>query len=722
MPLRHALREAVALGAKFRMSGAAVSIEGITALPQRLCEALRAHQHYLWDLIDNGTDREPIELLDNLGVEPVLAETRYQARQAVRQIITDLAEHGPPIGLDIETSPRPEYAQPRPCAKFNANGCISDAQPPRKAYQDPAGTDPHRSDIALAQLYAGGKQCFVFRSNALWMLLLSHWLRRQHLVAHNLGFELSFLAQCGYQGPVGWRRVRSRLDCTEQAAGLVIGIGHGGENRGLANAALALLGITVPKEHQLSDWGAAELSGGQIAYAAIDAILAYRLWQRLIREFSANDLWGAYRLQRNAIPAVVDMQARGLKLDREEHARQIELWSRDLAKARHRYAELTGEPPPGTDADVRRWLEANLPAIELDRWRRTPSGQLSVDKDDLAKLGHLPAARPILDLRARERLLQTFGPKMAARVSPATGRIHASFLIAATKAGRFSCRNPNLQNLPRDPAFRQCIVAEDGYILLCADYSQIELRVAAYESRDAGLTRVFAEGGDVHAESASRITGAPAWLVTKEQRQGAKAVSFGALYGQGAQGLADTAYARFGVEMDLADAQAALNGFFSAYPELHRHLQHNAQISQRRGYVRIGCGRLVRAEWEFGRISYQQSCNLPIQGGAADLMLLAIKLVHQQFRKAGIRGGLIATIHDELLAEIRQDDAEISKEIMHREMTHAFELAFPGAPTTGLLTVNSGRNWKEAKEEDAPEDHPETTEHDHLKTQEYSQL
>jgi hypothetical protein len=155
MPLRHALREAVALGAKFRMSGAAVSIEGITALPQRLCEALRAHQHYLWDLIDNGTDREPIELLDNLGVEPVLAETRYQARQAVRQIITDLAEHGPPIGLDIETSPRPEYAQPRPCAKFNANGCISDAQPPRKAYQDPAGTDPHRSDIALAQLYAG---------------------------------------------------------------------------------------------------------------------------------------------------------------------------------------------------------------------------------------------------------------------------------------------------------------------------------------------------------------------------------------------------------------------------------------------------------------------------------------------------------------------------------------------------------------------------------------
>jgi 3'-5' exonuclease len=336
VPLRHALREAVALGAKFRMSGAAICIEGITALPQRLREALQAHQNYLWDLIDNGADREPVELLDNLSVEAVLVETRYEARQAVRQLIADLAKHGAPIGLDIETSPRPEYAQPRPCARFNANGCISDAQPPRKAYQDPAGTDPHRSDIALAQLYAGGKQCFVFRANALVMLLLSHWLRRQHLVAHNLGFEISFLVRCGYQGRAGRRRVRSRLDCTEQAAGLVIGIGHGGENRGLANAALALLGITVPKEHQLSDWNAAELSAGQIAYAAIDAIVARRLWRRLIPDLDTNDFWGAYRLQRNAISAVADMQSRGLKLNHAEHARQIDTWSRDLAKARHR--------------------------------------------------------------------------------------------------------------------------------------------------------------------------------------------------------------------------------------------------------------------------------------------------------------------------------------------------------------------------------------------------
>src|SRR4029077_19882905 len=138
IPLRHALREAVALGAKFRMSGAAVIIDGIATLPQRLREALQAHQHYLWDLIDNGTDREPVELLDNLGIEAVLVETVYEARQAVRQLIADLAKHGSPIGLDIETAPRPEYPQPRPCTKFNANGCISDAHPPKR----PTKTQP----------------------------------------------------------------------------------------------------------------------------------------------------------------------------------------------------------------------------------------------------------------------------------------------------------------------------------------------------------------------------------------------------------------------------------------------------------------------------------------------------------------------------------------------------------------------------------------------------
>jgi DNA polymerase I-like protein with 3'-5' exonuclease and polymerase domains len=624
-------------------------------------------------------------------------------------LIADLRKHGGPLGFDIETSPRPQYAKPRPYARFNKDGCISDRQPGRKDFDDPAGTDPYRADIMCAQLYGNGRQCYMFRGAALDLLLRSHWLRRQWVCAHNLGFEVSFLRGLEYCLPEG-RRVRGRQDCTQQAAGLCIGVGHGGEMRSLENTVAVLFGVTVPKEYQLSDWRAVKLSPGQLAYGCADAVLARRIWDRVGPSLAADGLDKAYALQRAAIAPVVDMEQRGLKLDPEEHARQIDTWSRDLAASRRAFLGITGSPPPQTDDETRQWITGVLPADELESWKRTPSGKLSVDTDHLPRLGHIPAARPLLDLRAKERLLSTFGPKLAAHVSPATGRIHASFLISATKAGRFSCRNPNLQNLPRAPEFRRCITAETGNALLIADYGQIEMRVAAHISRDAALTHLFAIGGDIHKATAARILGIAIDAVTDAQRQEAKAVSFGSLYGQGAQGLADSAYVRFEVEMSLAQAQLALEGFFNAYPDLHQHLQYNAQICRRRGYIRIEpSGRIVRAAWE-GGLTYQQCCNLPVQGGAADLMLLAIRLVYLGFRQARIRGGLVATVHDELVAEVAENDAEAAATIMHREMVRAFEISFPGAPTTGLLVVGSGRNWREAKEEDhKPTSQPDTT-------------
>src|SRR5262249_52826486 len=160
-------------------------------------------------------------------------------------------------------------------------------------------------------------------------LLRSHWLRRQWLCAHNLGFEISFLMDLGYRAPSG-RSIRRRYDCTQQAAGLCIGVGHGGETRSLENAAAAFLGVTVPKEHQRSDWRAANLSPGQQAYAAADAILTRRVWEAASKDLTLDGLDGAYELQRGAIIPVADMERRGLKLDSEEHARQVDAWSREL--------------------------------------------------------------------------------------------------------------------------------------------------------------------------------------------------------------------------------------------------------------------------------------------------------------------------------------------------------------------------------------------------------
>ena len=184
-----------------------------------------------------------------------------------------------------------------------------------------------------------------------------------------------------------------------------------------------------------------------------------------------------------------------------------------------------------------------------------------------------------------------------------TGRIHAHYSIAGAKSGRFSCNHPNLQQLPsaRAPEFRRCIVAASGCVLVGCDYNQVELRAAAWSANDQNLTRVYRDGRDVHAETAAFIAGVPVEQVTKAQRQAAKAVNFGALYGQQAPGLVEYAFDAFDVVMSEQEAQQALDRFAAAYPQLEQWKWDNYHRCKQRGYVLIGCGRVVKAEWEFER-------------------------------------------------------------------------------------------------------------------------
>ena len=700
MPVGHVIREALQLGARLRLSGGDVEIDRLVELPELLQQDLNRNLPYLFDLLDNGQDVEPIALLEKLGVSAILVETRQAARQAIRRIIEDIARHGGPLGFDIETFPKPEYAKERPWAKFNGNGAFSDRQPKEDDYKDPAGTDPHRAAIALAQIYPGGDACFVFRNDALDLLVRSHWLRRQWIVAHNLVFEIKFLIGVGYRPPPG-RKTRGRQDCSEQASLLLTGVGFGGERRSLADAAAAILGITVPKGLQLSHWGARILSRGQQCYAAIDAITSRKLWDRVSRDLAAQDLLDAYELQHGAIAPVADMERRGLKLDVNAHAALVEEWSKELADARLAYFEITGNEPPKTDEEVRHWVASVLSPEEITTWKKTKGGKLCVDADQLAKLGHIPAARPVLDIRARERLLTNFGANLSARISPATGRIHCSFWIMGAKTGRFSSRGPNLQNLPstKAPKFRECIVAEDGSCLVRADYGQIEIRVAAYRSQDTELTCQLEAGEDIHAANAARRLGILSKDVPAIARKKAKSITFGVLYAQSAEGLAATAFTQYGVHMTVEEAHEELNDNRRTYPELDLYLQHHYQICRNRRYVLTSSGRIIRPDYEWDWLTRQDCANWPIQGDAADCMLLAVKRVYWALRKAPIRGGLIGTVHDELIAEVHQDDAPITIEIMEREMVRAFEQRFPGAPTTNLVDINFGRTWAEAARE-----------------------
>jgi hypothetical protein len=178
------------------------------------------------------------------------------------------------------------------------------------------------------------------------------------------------------------------------------------------------------------------------------------------------------------------------------------------------------------------------------------------------------SARPVLAILAKEKLLSTFGAKFADKVNPVTGRLHTSYLLAGTKAGRFSASGPNLQQLPSTaaPEFKRCIVAAPGHLLVGCDWSQIEMRAAAWISGDRALTRVYADGRDLHAETAASVARVPVEHVTKEQRQAAKPVNFGAIYGIGPTSLAANAFADYGIEMSERDAAHALDRRFRAKP------------------------------------------------------------------------------------------------------------------------------------------------------------
>ena len=661
---------------------------------------LRAYSEsgLLWDYLDGDAGAgAAIALLGQLGVTAVLVETRVDARRAVRQILRDKQGHPGPIGIDIETTALLPYRQTPPSVRLNKDGAPSALQPVNTGR---SGLFPHLARIALLQLYAGGSHAFVFRGEALDLLLTSHWLRRQWLVAHNATFEVAFLRHHtpDYRAPP-FRRVRGRVECSMQAAGLMLGTGFGG-GRSLAAAAKAFLGLDVSKEVRLSDWGADHLSAGQLSYAAADAVLAHRLWPLLADEVETKGRDGAYALQRGAVVAVADMELRGLLLDQMVHAEQVVLWSRELAEARQMYHTATGQPPPSTPNEVRAWLTEVLKPDWLERWPRTETGQLSIASHHVKRLAHVQTARPVLAILAHEKLLRTFGAGLIALINPVTGRLHAHYNIAGAKSGRFSCTNPNLQQLPsrRAPEFRRCIVAAPGHLLVGCDWNQIELRAAAWISDDPELTALYAEGRDLHREIAAQIAGVSLAAVTKDQRQAAKAVAFGSVYGIGPRSLVESAFVSYGVGMTEVQAKSALDEFFLRFSTLDRWRRNHAAICQAQDYIPIGAGRVVEAAWEPYGLSFPQCCNLPVQGISADAMLRALALVHRRFTAAGIRGGLVASVHDELLAEVVEDDAERARALLENAMVTAFETTFPGAPTTGVATARLGHTWLDVKD------------------------
>jgi DNA polymerase I-like protein with 3'-5' exonuclease and polymerase domains len=558
-------------------------------------------------------------------------------------------------------------------------------------------------------------------------------LLRRTAVIHNAGFELRHLATLGIDIP--------HFEDTMQAAGLLLGV----QQRGLDDAVSSYLAIELPKGLQRSDWSSPYLSAGQYAYAAIDAIVTFRLWLKLRLDLIGKNRGGAYLLQRDVTPAVARMTARGVLVDRQKHAEQVAAWSATYAEATQEFVDATGKQPPSTPNEVRAYLKEVLPQTLLETWPRTGKQELlSIRAAQLRRVVHLPAIRSLLAITATEKLLNVFGTELVNKISTATGRLHPSYGIAATKAGRFSSNNPNIQQIPkhRAPEFRRCIVAAPGMVLVIGDFNMMELRAAAAISDDPVMTADFANGVDLHRQQAATMLGIDYNDVDATARDHAKPVNFSMIYGAGAAGLAASAWNNYGIDLSLAEAEAARQAFLCRYATYANWMRTRYAHATQSGIIEIGrLGRVIEAAWEakaakspingtqhpwisdgdeddeswsfddgaangfatsgYGWaqdiLKYTLCCNAPIQGACADASMLALLKVDAALREANIAGGPILFVHDEIVLEVPEANAEETRRILTECMLAGFAETFPEAPLTDVVSTGVGPNWGEAK-------------------------
>jgi DNA polymerase-1 len=431
-------------------------------------------------------------------------------------------------------------------------------------------------------------------------------------------------------------------------------------------------------------------------YAAEDADVTLRLhrhfWPQIEAEPALRRVFETIEMP--LLPVLSRMERYGVLIDVALLRRQ----SAELAAAMQRleaeaYA-LAGHPfNLGSPLQIQQVLyeEHKLPVLG-----RTPKGQPSTAEDVLQELAlHYPLPRVILEHRGLSKLRSTYTDKLPAQVHPVTGRVHTSYQQAVASTGRLSSSDPNLQNIPVRTAegrrIRQAFIAPDGCKLLSADYSQIELRIMAHLSGDAGLRRAFAEGADVHRATAAEIFGVAPEAVSAEQRRAAKAINFGLIYGMSAFGLAQQ------LGIDRGAAQRYVDQYFARYPGVRAYMDATRERARERGYVETVFGRrLYLPDIRAGNAQRRQyaertAINAPMQGTAADLIKLAMIRIDRWLRENGQPARMILQVHDELVFEVPVAHADAVRAEVTALMTADNPLDVPLVVETGL-----GANWDEA--------------------------
>ena len=431
-------------------------------------------------------------------------------------------------------------------------------------------------------------------------------------------------------------------------------------------------------------------------YASEDADISLKLYEHIEplvqKETKLAKLYS--EIEGPLIYTLGDIERNGVLIDSEKLNEQSKELEAKILKLEKKVQKSAGEDfNLGSPKQLQEILyeKLGLPVI-----KKTPKGQPSTAESVLQELSlDFPIVQEILSYRAISKLKSTYTDKLPKMVNSNTGRVHTSYHQAVTATGRLSSSDPNLQNIPirseEGRRIREAFIAPDGYKILAADYSQIELRIMAHLSRDQGLMDAFAKGQDIHQATAAEIFSTNIDEVTANQRRSAKAINFGLIYGMSAFGLSKQ------LQITRAEAQNYIEQYFDRYPQVKHYMDETKQSAKKMGYVETVFGRrLYLADIESSNYQRRQyaersAINAPMQGTAADLIKMAMILLHQKIREESFEAKIIMQVHDELVIEVNENQSDELSEITTSVMSEISKL-----DVDLKVDADIGNNWDEA--------------------------
>ncbi|MBV1878569.1 MAG: DNA polymerase I [Pseudomonadales bacterium] len=466
--------------------------------------------------------------------------------------------------------------------------------------------------------------------------------------------------------------------------------------------ALKYLGIKTVHFEDIAGKGAKQITFDKVhldvagPYAAEDADITLQLhetlWPKLCAEPGLQKVFEKIELP--VLTVLSKIERNGVLIDSSlllQQSKEIDLRMVELQAQAY---ELAGETfNLGSPKQLQKifFEKLNLPVI-----KKTPKGQPSTAEPVLQELAlDYPLPKVIIEYRGLSKLKSTYTDQLPQQVNNSTGRVHTSYHQAVAATGRLSSQNPNLQNIPirtdEGRRVRKAFIAAEGYKLIAADYSQIELRIMAHLSQDEGLLTAFAAGEDIHNATAAEVFGVDIGQVQSFQRRSAKAINFGLIYGMSAFGLARQ------LKINRNDAQEYIDLYFQRYPGVKHYMDETKKIAAEQGYVETLFGRrLYLPEIKASNFQRRQGAertaiNAPMQGTAADIIKRAMIGVDQWLEDTGVKAQMIMQVHDELVLEAANDEVAAVVSALTKIMSEAAELSVPLVVECGV-----GENWEVA--------------------------